>query len=206
MAREEYRRCGGCWTAVAVPYFLDALLAVFHQPRGPSMNRPTLFLLLLTSLFLFGNTPVFSEDSDAEKAAKAKPKDRYQVPEGDDVAALVKFLDGLMAYRPKTTDEILAYRQKAQKTMGAAADKILELEKDETSAAYRKAVSIKLQLDLSKLRTGTKNDQQDFYERVAKHMDGGKTLGQPDLALAFTTSQLIENSGNAVNSPTDNPF
>ncbi|MBP88723.1 MAG: hypothetical protein CMJ64_18755 [Planctomycetaceae bacterium] len=159
------------------------------------MNRQAFSLLLLTALFLFGSTSVFSEESDNEKAAKAKPKDRYQVPEGD-VAALAKFLDGLMAYRPKTTDEILAYRQKARKAMESAADKILKLEKDKSSTAYRKAVSVKLQLDLPKLQAGTEQDQKQYYERVAKHIDAGKSFGQPDLALAYTTSQLIEQSGN----------
>jgi thiol-disulfide isomerase/thioredoxin len=157
------------------------------------MNRQAFSLLLLTTLFLFGSMPVSADES--EKSAKAKPKDRYHVPEGD-VAAVAKFLDALMVYRPKTTDEILAYRQKAQKAMESAADKILELEKDTASKAYRKAVSVKLQLDLTKLQTGTEEYQADYYERVAKHMDAGKSLGKPDLALVYTMSQILEQTGN----------
>lgn len=154
------------------------------------MNRHA-FGLFLLPLLVFTCTLV----SFAEDEAKDKVKNRYDVPDGS-VTELVKFLDNLMAYRPKTTDEILVYRQKAQKALTAAADKILELEKDKSSDAHRKAGSVKLQLDLPKLQRGQPADQKDFYKRLQAHITTAKTLGQNDLALAFTASQLLEQSGN----------
>jgi thiol-disulfide isomerase/thioredoxin len=159
------------------------------------MKRPSFTILLLTLLLALANAAVFAEDNDNEKAAEAKPKDRYQVPDGD-VEALVKFLDGLMAYRPKTTDEILAYRQKAKKAIESAADKILALEKEESSAAYHKAEGVKLQLALASLQGASAKDQQAYYERVAKHIDAVKTHGQPDLALTYTLGQILEQADN----------
>lgn len=157
------------------------------------MKNAAFALLFAPVLALACCTLSYAEDDVAKE--KAKPKDRYQVPDGD-VAALVKFLDGLMSFRPKTTGEILAYRQKAQKAMESAADKIIKLEKDKSSKAYRKAVSVKLQLELPKVQTANEAGQRDFYERLVSHIAAAKELGQNDLALAFTTGQILEQGGN----------
>ncbi|MBC8352117.1 MAG: TlpA family protein disulfide reductase [Planctomycetes bacterium] len=125
----------------------------------------------------------------------AKPAGRYAVPEGD-VAALVKFLAGLESYRPTTTDEILAYRQYARKALETAAVRIIKLEEDKTSEAYRKANSIKLQLGLSELQGGTADSQRDFYKAVLTHLKSAKDASQQDLALAYTFGQLIEQVDN----------
>ena len=159
------------------------------------MKRQAFSLLLLTSLFLLGSTPAFSEDSDTEKAAAAKPKNRYQVPEGD-APALVKFIDSLFSYKPQTTDEMLVFRVNAPKAIKLAAKKILELEEDDNSAVARQAINATLRLDLGKLRGGTAKEQQEYYKQVAKYVADGKSLGQPELALAYTTGQLLKETGN----------
>ncbi|MCA9142489.1 MAG: TlpA family protein disulfide reductase [Planctomycetaceae bacterium] len=125
----------------------------------------------------------------------AKPVDQYAVPEND-VAAIVDFLNRLEAYRPTTTEEVLAYRQHARKALETAANRIVKLEKDKTSDAYRKATVIRLQLGLSDVQHGTAETQQSFYKDVLAHLKSAKAPSQQDLALAYTFGQVIEQVGN----------
>ena len=125
----------------------------------------------------------------------AKPVDRYSVPEGD-AAAIVEFIKGLEAYRPATTDEILAYRQHARKALQTAADRIIKLEQDQSSDAYRKARAIQLQLGLSEVQRGTAESQRSFYQGVLAHLNSAKSASQQDLALAYTFGQVVEQVGN----------
>lgn len=124
-----------------------------------------------------------------------KPADRYAVPEGD-VAAILKFLEGLETYRPTTTDEILAYRKSAKNAFQTATDRIIKLEKDKTSDAYRKASSIQLQLRLSEVQDGTPESHRSFYQDIVAHLKTAKIASQQDLALAYTFGQMIERVGN----------
>jgi thiol-disulfide isomerase/thioredoxin len=124
-----------------------------------------------------------------------KPVDRYAVPEAD-VAAIFKFLKGLESYRPTTTDEILAYRENARKAFETATDRIIKLEKDKTSDAYRKANSIQLQLRLSDVQGDTAESHHSFYQDIVSHLKSAKSASQQDLALAYTFGQMIERAGN----------
>ncbi len=125
----------------------------------------------------------------------AKPVDRYAVPEGD-VAALIEFLKGLETYRPTTTEEVLAYRQNARKALETASSRIIKLEQDKTSEAYRKASSIQLQLGLADVQAGNAETQNGFYQNVLAHLTSAKSLSQQDLGLAYTFGQVVEQSGN----------
>jgi peroxiredoxin len=125
----------------------------------------------------------------------AKPVDRYAVPEGD-VAAILEFLKGLETYRPTTTEEVLAYRQNARKALETASTRIIKLEKDQTSDAYRKASSIQLQLGLADVQGGNAEVQSGFYQKVLTHLKSAKSLSQQDLGLAYTFGQVVEQTGN----------
>lgn len=125
----------------------------------------------------------------------AKPVDRYAVPEGD-VAAIVEFLKGLESYQPKTAEEILAYKQSALKAFQTAAKRIVKLEKDRTSEAYRKAVSIQLQLRMSEVQGGNAESQQSFYQDVLAYLKSDERWSQQDLAFAYQLGRTFEKVGN----------
>lgn len=154
------------------------------------MFRRLCCALVMTSLL------VANVGSDALRAEDevAKPVDRYAVPEGD-VAAILKFLTELESYRPTNTDEILAYRQHARKALQTAADRIIKLEKDKTSEAYRKANAIQLQLRLSEVQGGTAESQRSFYQDIMAHLKSAKDVSMQDLGLAFTFGQVLEQAG-----------
>ena len=125
----------------------------------------------------------------------AKPADRYAVPQ-DDVAALVQFLTGLESYEPTKTEEILAYRQHARKAFETAAERIIKLEKDKSSDAYRKASGIQLQLRLSDVQRQGVETHDAFYKELLAHLKTAKAASKQDLAIAYTFGQLVEQGGN----------
>lgn len=147
--------------------------------------------LVIASLYLLcaGFGSAFAEDDFA------KASDRYQVPDGN-VEELLTFLTGLETYRPKTTDEILAYRQHALKALTTTAERILSLENDASSKAHHKANSVLLQLRLGGIQRASAKGQQDYFKDIAKHLQNAKPLAQQDLALAYTFGQMIEQIGN----------
>jgi thiol-disulfide isomerase/thioredoxin len=124
-------------------------------------------------------------------SAEETAADRYKVPEGD-VEALVKFVEGLRSYRPTTTAEILAYRKKIRGAFRTAADRILKLEKDQTSEAYRLAGALDFQLRFDKIVPASEKVQRDFYEELSKYVDAAKTTSRLDVALANTLCELLE--------------
>lgn len=148
--------------------------------------------VLAIALFLaFAASPIVVRAADEV----AKPVDRYAVPEGD-VATIFEFLKGIETYRPTTTDEKLAHLQNAPKALQTAADRIIKLEKDKASDAYRKASSIQLQLGLAEVQNGTAETQRSFYQKVLVHLKSAKSASQQDLALAYTFGQVLERVGN----------
>ncbi len=147
--------------------------------------------LVVLSLLAFAAGPLAIRAEDDV----AKPADRYAVPEGD-VAAIVKFMDDLEAFQPTKTDEILAYRQHAVKAFQTAAERIVKLEKDKSSDAYRKASAMQLQLRLSDVQRGSVETQRTFYDDLRAHLKTANAASQQDLALAFTLGQIVEQRGN----------
>ncbi len=147
--------------------------------------------LVVSSLLAFATGPLALRAEDEV----AKPADRYAVPEGD-VAALVKFLNDLESYQPKKTDEILAYKQHALKAFHTAAERIIKLEKDKSSDAYRKASGMQLQLRLSDVQRGSAETHRTFYNDLLAHLKSAKAVSQQDLAIGFTFGQVVEQHGN----------
>ena len=151
------------------------------------MLRVRSALMLLAGAWLTSWLPfaVLADDKPVD------PKLRYQVPSGD-AATLLKFIEGLEAYRPKTTDEILAYRQNARTAIQQAAQKILEIESDKSSEPYRKAGGWLLSLRLADLRYAKEGDLNKFLSDLRTHIDAAKEPAQLDVALAFTFAQILE--------------
>lgn len=157
---------------------------------------------LAVSTLLLGLLSVAVAAAEAEKNASipadqaaATPVDRYVVPEGD-VAALLKFMDELQAYRPTTAQEFQEHRQKSAQALRQAAEKILTLETDKQSEAYRKAQGIVLQTRLQALPNASAEEKRKIVLEIQEYL-AGKELERADLSLAFSAASLLERTGNA---------
>ncbi len=153
-----------------------------------------LFVSLLVSVSLRAGEEE-TEKQPADKPAAEKPADRYALPDGG-VEVLLKYIDELRTFQPNTTEEYFAHREKAPAAIRAAAEKILSIEKDKSSEAYKKATVFVLQARLQTLADETPEQQKSFLEAVKTLISAARELGRNELSLAFTTAQQLERAGN----------
>ncbi|MFV1964210.1 MAG: TlpA family protein disulfide reductase [Pirellulaceae bacterium] len=160
--------------------------------------RPGLLsCLVVLSLVVLSGVAIAADDE--KKNTQPKPAsetvDRYAVPEGD-VRELLKFLDELGRFRPKSREEYVEFRKKGSIAMRQAAEKILSLETDTSSAAYQKARQQILQLEVQSLAEATPEQSKNVLDQVKTYLADKKDLSRNELSIAFMTASTLEQSGS----------
>lgn len=129
------------------------------------------------------------------KVAGAAPSttDRYSVPDGD-VDSLLAFLRGLRDFRPTSVQEAMAHRNKGPAAISAAAEKILKLKPDASSAAYATARLAALDARLARLQTLAQNDREALIGELEEtlKLKAKQGLEQADVAMAFNAARVLE--------------
>ena len=136
------------------------------------------------------------QENPSPAATPTQPKDRYAVPETEDPAALLKFIEDLRNFQPESAGEFLEHRRKAPEAMRAAAEKILKLDPERKTAAATRAISLLLQVKVQGMLRATPDEQKLVYTEVAQLLNGAKQLSRNELSLAFATAQALEMSQN----------
>jgi thiol-disulfide isomerase/thioredoxin len=133
-----------------------------------------------------------------ENTANVKDKqvDRYTVPEGDS-AVLLKFIEDLNNFKPDTSDQFFEYRKKAPAAKKAAAEKILQVEKDPTSPAIRQAKLMLLGMKIaSRMVVAKANEQKEIIAEIDAMLKATKMLSREELEIAFGAASTLEQAGN----------
>jgi thiol-disulfide isomerase/thioredoxin len=133
------------------------------------------------------------EQVDGKSAAEPSV-DRYAVPEGN-VAELLGFINGLKDYRPTSLNDHLEHQQKSRTALKAAAEKILKLEKNKLSAAYKTAVGVLLEVRAQGIGEAEPAAQRALLADLKSHFAAKKDLGMDDVGLALNSARAIEYSG-----------
>ncbi len=162
------------------------------------------WIVSLTSAALFVVAANAAEEAKEEAKEEKKPaakqqvddpaiNDRYAVPDGsaDD---LVKFIEGLESFRPTTPRDDFAHRQKVSAALRAAADRILELEKDKKSEASKKASGVLLRLSVRRIGQGETDEQRETLGKLTGYLST-KQLAREDLGLAINVGRALEYAG-----------
>ena len=154
------------------------------------------FLFVLGGLLVaLGPAACAPAEEEAKPAAEAK-KDAavsYDVPEGN-VETLVKFIDGLRSYQPANMTEYFEHRKQAPQAILAAANKILEIEKDKTSDAYQVATQLVLEMRILRLPEVKAGEQKQVIADLIARFSG-KQLEPIDVQLAMAAGRGLEESG-----------
>jgi thiol-disulfide isomerase/thioredoxin len=127
-----------------------------------------------------------------EQPAAAAGADRYQLPAGEDVDALVKFLNQLAEFQPQSQEEAIEHSQKALPALQEASARVLKLEKDTTSAAYRTAKRFQLLIQAMKLPELDEKGQENLLNEVIAFVGDKPNLPLEDLGVAVQTAQMLE--------------
>ncbi len=144
----------------------------------------------LAFLLLFGLLFISSSFAEEEKDEPVEV-DRYAVPEDADVPALVKFVEELKSFRPKTAEEARNHQRQSSVAIRITAEKILKLEKDPKSDAYVFAKVVTLGSEVRSLIAATPEERKEFLREAQTVIESGKPDVQK-LQLAMQTANILE--------------
>lgn len=135
-------------------------------------------------------------DTSKELAAALNfARNPFQVPETEDVEELLDFTQKVLTYEPSSQEELDAYNKKAPAALREACSKILELEEDTKSKAYRTAQAILLQLQIRDLgEEGTKVNKRKLLADARRFIQDSD-LGVMELQVAQGLGTALEYSG-----------
>jgi thiol-disulfide isomerase/thioredoxin len=149
-------------------------------------------------------TPFAMADEPAAAAA-----DPYAVPETDNAAELAAFINKLQKNapspprrRPQTDEERAAFKRflehqsKAPKAIKAAAEKILAIETDKASKAYRLATKVTLGARTAELMRAAPDQQKAIVGEIRDYLSGKEKLERDDVRLIMQATQALARGGN----------
>jgi thiol-disulfide isomerase/thioredoxin len=162
------RRLGGIWAVMV--WLAGAGVVRSDEPKPVEPTAPA------------------KQEATAEQAA-----DRYAVPEGD-AAALLKFIESLQTFQPKTREELFAHRRQAPGAIKSAAEKILKVEQDASTPAHKKASEILFQHRLQSILAASPEEQRKIVDELKTFLSN-KQPSEEDMQLALATASPLEHTG-----------
>jgi thiol-disulfide isomerase/thioredoxin len=135
-------------------------------------------------------------DQDTAETVAETERGRYDVPDGG-VDELQKFIEELQAFRPRTIEEYREHQQKSPAALKRAAEKIIALETDESSDAYKAAKIVLLQARVALLPKAELDDKRSFVRELTAALQDktASKLDNSDLSLAVTVIRALEYGG-----------
>ena len=112
----------------------------------------------------------------------------FTMPEGDDVAALSRFMRRIVEFQPTSRDEAQLWRKKAPLALKKSSAKILSLEKDTKSPAWRLAKNIDLQFKTAEVlgEDGTAGARKAHLDEIIKYAaSGDKSANDFQMAMSY---------------------
>jgi peroxiredoxin len=106
------------------------------------------------------------------------------------VDELVTFIDKLEKVRPMNPAEAIRYRE----LLEAAADKILELERDKNSDAYQRAARVQCRFMISRMSRSNADEQRAILDRIVRTISS-KELTYEDVRLADAVARALDHPG-----------
>jgi len=118
--------------------------------------------------------------------------DRYTVPDGDS-ADLIRFIEGLRNFEPRSQAEAMLHRQKAPGAAIAAAEKVLKREKDPKSEAAQKAKFYLIEARVAQIGDAEGNEQKQILSDLKTYLaDRGARVTADEADLAAQAGVTLE--------------
>jgi len=115
-----------------------------------------------------------------------------------DAEELLKFIQNLRNFRPRTEWEAAEHQRRAPSAMAVAARRILSIEKDELSEAFQTALLVLLENRVRVIARTSAAQQQQTLAQVKTFLTvkSEKGLQPQDADLALATATALESGGN----------
>ena len=162
---------------------------------------PGAVALLASPTSLWGQVK-FSEGEATTPAALRQlmkaAQTQFAVPETSDPAVLAKFLAETLDYQGKTPEELAAYQEQAPLAMAVAAQKILELETDESSDNFLLAKKYLMAVDVMSIQDATVDEKKQLMQLITESLAHPK-MDADDVDIAVAFAEGLEFSGDFTN-------
>ena len=150
-------------------------------------------------LYAADDEPTKKADKPAAEAKDDVPeetKDPYELPEGG-VKELLAFLQQTMTIRPKTQQEAVQFRLKGIPAMKAAAEKILEIAKDEDKKleGFEIVEPFLLYIRAQEMRTGPPADRAKLVADIKTYLSNHEKPSPYAMMAATQTASGLEYGG-----------
>lgn len=134
--------------------------------------------------------------AEAKDDAPEETKDPYELPEGG-VKELLAFIQQTMAVRPKTQQEAVQLRLKGFPAMKAAAEKIMEIAKDDDKKleGFETVEGLLLYFRSQELRTGLPADRAKLVADIKTYLSNNQEPSPYAMMAATQTASGLEYGG-----------
>ena len=135
---------------------------------------------------------VAAPDPGPSAAAPAvDPATRYELPPGDDTTKLAEFIVSIRGFEPSSADEARFHYQRKDGAILAAAQRILELEKDQTSPVFRLAFTEMLCIRADRIGQLPDAEQKKLFGEITTYLRA-KAFERDDLRVAIPMAQRLD--------------
>jgi beta-lactamase regulating signal transducer with metallopeptidase domain len=143
-----------------------------------------------------GDVSVLGRLVEAVLGDSESPNDRYIVPENN-FRDLLTFVRRLERYQPRTLQEDLEHRHRAAAAIRQAAQRIVDLETDKESLAYRRAEEALLRDRIHGLPGATPSEQRFTLAQIEQYVSNAIAAGRTSLAfdIAELTCKTLQEAG-----------
>jgi thiol-disulfide isomerase/thioredoxin len=126
----------------------------------------------------------------------APPQDRYAVPE-EGIEPLLKFIRELQDFQPQSTQQAVEHRTKSGPALRLAAERILEMETDESSQAFQVATLVLLQSRVQTLHRATQQEKRRIIADLSQVLKVKAKTGLESSVLraAMGAARTLESIG-----------
>ncbi len=103
----------------------------------------------------------------------------------------MKFIDKIRDYKPETIEDAVEHQKQAPKAVKAAAERILKVEKDKSSDAYKTASRMLLAFQVSTIDEAKPAEQRALIEGIVKRVSVPEPADE-DLGLALMVARKLD--------------
>ncbi len=134
--------------------------------------------------------------AEAKDDAPEETKDPYELPEGG-VKELLAFIQQTMAVKPKTQQEFVQLRQKGFPAMKAAAEKIMEIAKDDDKKleGFETVEGLLLYFRSQEMRPGLPGDRAKLVADIKTYLSNNEKPSPYAMMAATQTASGLEYGG-----------
>ena len=161
-------------------------------------GRSDLRTMSFLSLVFFAACVAVNTAAAQDATDAVASEDLYKLPDSDDSTDYMNFMMKLLTYEPKTPADVDQYEKLSSKMLDDAARKIISLDRNPESPAFRLAQKYILATKLLSIDAASQEDRQKMIQ-ISRNNLASKLVDQDDIEIALGVVDSLEYIGDLKN-------